>query len=165
MSLVDYECCAVCDKRLAYYPGVDPKTTLCPRCIFELAEFGVFIYNMDQFREWIQTADPQALREILTRLNYRPCPRENGLDDIILDRAFSEIARVEQVEGPTDPKGVSDMVTQDVIQLNDKVHKVAGRDLANRFVNLVCGLTILEEHAKPPGETASQCRFCFGRRT
>jgi hypothetical protein len=82
MAHADYECCAVCDAKVFYRPGVMAKEIVCGTCAACLAEEGVEATNTDDLLAWMQSAAPATVVAVLRRNGFRPCRYPNLVDAV-----------------------------------------------------------------------------------
>lgn len=77
----DYNCCACCDRKLAYVGGEDvtTKEELCDTCQNVLATHGVNVSDGAELIEWIN-AHPAEANDILPKCGYEQCFYPNAVD-------------------------------------------------------------------------------------
>jgi hypothetical protein len=81
MAHADYDCCAVCDSKMAYNSG-DPRTKedLCASCAVALARLGVFVKNGAQFVEWMRREERGKVLSTLAAVGFGTCFYPNPAD-------------------------------------------------------------------------------------
>ena len=77
MAHGDYDCCAVCDRKMAY-GGERTKEDLCSECAIALAKRGVFCGSVAELLVWIKGSD--FSRPMLLEAGYSPCYYTNAVD-------------------------------------------------------------------------------------
>jgi hypothetical protein len=83
MAHANYECCAVCDKKVYYAFGdVYAKDVICTNCVVELALRGVFIRNVHELHEWMEKESPEKVLEILEQVGFKKCHYWNEIDEL-----------------------------------------------------------------------------------
>jgi len=85
MAHADYDCCAVCDKKMAYqgFSGVDTKQEVCGNCTVNLAKHDVIINNIKELINWIVTEDNDIVEEVLHDIGFSKCHYPNGVDTTV----------------------------------------------------------------------------------
>ena len=82
MAHGDYDCCAVCDSKMAYNSGdARTKEDLCASCAVDLAKLGVFVKSGAELLAWM---DETPAVEVLVKLHaagYGRCFYSNPVDD------------------------------------------------------------------------------------
>jgi len=92
MAHANYECCVVCDDEVYYSTDAEAKEVLCARCAAELATRGVVVHGPSEFIEWVKTADPDFVRNVLLEVGFRPCYYSSVIDRIVNERIFPDIS-------------------------------------------------------------------------
>jgi len=82
MAHADYDCCAVCDKKMAYKgaAGANTKEEICGKCTANLAEHDVIVHNIRELINWIVTEDNDEVEGILRSVGFSKCHYPNGVD-------------------------------------------------------------------------------------
>jgi hypothetical protein len=84
MAHGDYDCCAVCDRKMAYNAWeARTKEEVCPACAVALTKHGVEAWTSEQLVGWITSAPPADVLRILAAVYYRPCFYGNEVDDAV----------------------------------------------------------------------------------
>lgn len=85
MAHGDYDCCAVCDRKMAYNSGdARTKETLCPECAVDLAvATGRKILTGGQLIQWIEQAGAAVAVPILNAMGYEFCFYGNEVDQAV----------------------------------------------------------------------------------
>jgi hypothetical protein len=82
MAHGDYDCCAVCDNKMAYNSGVaTTKEQVRASCAVDLARLGVFVKSGAELLAWM---DEAPVAEVLVKLQaagYGRCFYANPVDD------------------------------------------------------------------------------------
>ena len=81
MAHADYECCAVCDSKMAYASNASPKTEICSCCVAELAVREVIVHNVAELERWIINTGGEKVKEVLEGVNFRFCIYGSWIDD------------------------------------------------------------------------------------
>jgi hypothetical protein len=82
MAHADYECCAVCDSKMAFSYDAGAKEVLCSHCVAELAMRGVFVHNVDELLRWMETEKPDVVLATLEKVGFRCCFYSNEVDGL-----------------------------------------------------------------------------------
>jgi len=83
MAHADYDCCAVCDRKMSYAIEASTKELICSRCVADLALQGVIVHDVEELMSWIGSDDPGRVVEILDAVGYRRCLYPNPVDDLV----------------------------------------------------------------------------------
>lgn len=86
MAHGDYDCCAVCDKKLSYSRDAQTKDEICPSCIKVLVNLGVQVFFPDELIEWVQDTDPVRVKLVLSEVDFCFCHYPNSVDKVVGDR-------------------------------------------------------------------------------
>jgi len=84
MAHADYNCCAVCDEKLAY-AGFEATTKeeICDCCREKLTKKGVVVHDVYELIAWVQNEDAEKVAKILTDVGFRFCHYHNYLDEVV----------------------------------------------------------------------------------
>jgi|SRR3990172_4296407 len=83
MAHADYDCCAVCDSKQSFSYDATSKEVVCSYCAVALAQHGVIARNGKELKAWIETADVEVMRHILSEVGFRFCYYQNDVDDAV----------------------------------------------------------------------------------
>lgn len=84
MAHSDYDCCVVCDSKLAYNSGdATTKERFCPDCAFDLRDAGFKGRTPGHFIQWVQSQDVSTLRAKLEDLGFSYCIFHNPVDEAV----------------------------------------------------------------------------------
>jgi len=87
MVHADYNCCAVCDRRIKYAGlGAVNKEEICPQCKAKLAKKGVAVRNVRELIKWIKNEKAEKVAEILKDVGYRFCFYFNDVDHAVTEK-------------------------------------------------------------------------------
>ena len=81
MAHADYDCCAVCDRKLSYSNDANTKAEICPFCLSNLHQEDVLVYTPYEFIEWIITHEDTIVKDVLLSIEFRFCFYPNNVDD------------------------------------------------------------------------------------
>ena len=81
MAHADYNCCALCDCKMAYVESdnATTKEEICMRCLRALHDAGVIVHTGGELEEWIKS-NPDMV-DMLPVMGYTPCFYDNPVDD------------------------------------------------------------------------------------
>lgn len=80
MAHGDYECCAICDRKMGYHAFTeDHKTDVCPEC---REKEGVPATTL-RFMALVEAASREELAVLLPRIGFEFCFYHNPVDDLI----------------------------------------------------------------------------------
>lgn len=81
MAHADYNCCALCDCKMAYVESdnATTKEEICTDCLRTLHAGGVMVSTGGELEDWIKS-NPEKV-EILPGMGYTPCLYDNPVDD------------------------------------------------------------------------------------
>jgi len=80
MAHGDYNCCALCDRKLDYRPyDAATKEELCVDCMKALHGAQVMVYTGAELEAWIK-ANPVSAHDLLPSLGYSKCFYRNPID-------------------------------------------------------------------------------------
>lgn len=83
MAHADYNCCAVCDSKLAYSSDSATKEEVCAACAVDVSiAAGVRITDSRSLIAWMASVPPSEWRPILVAVGFKLCPYENAVDDV-----------------------------------------------------------------------------------
>jgi len=92
MAHADYDCCAVCDRKLSYAGmNATTKEMICSTCAVNLAERGVFVHNVHELIAWIKTSDTEHVRKVLSEVGFSFCYYQNDVDDAVMEKGIFEV--------------------------------------------------------------------------
>jgi hypothetical protein len=83
MAHGDYECCAVCDRKMAYASMAEAKTSICGDCVVALAKRQVFIPNPEALIAWVRDNETEHVRETLKAVGFQQCYYGSDVDDAV----------------------------------------------------------------------------------
>lgn len=84
MAHADYDCCALCDCKMAYNSDAGTKDFVCAECaVVFYAETGVKVTTGEQLVKWIEDASVDVVRDLLTPGLYSRCLYPNAVDDAV----------------------------------------------------------------------------------
>ncbi len=95
MAHADYDCCAVCDSKMAFSCDPETKGDICSHCVAALARQGVIIPDVDALIDYITRTPAEELSRILAAVGFRYCYYSNRVDDAVRAKLGGE-AREEQ---------------------------------------------------------------------
>lgn len=99
MAHGDYDCCAVCDRKMAYSHDADTKEAVCTDCGIELfAATGERITTGEALVEWIERTGAPAVA-VLDAIGFSACFYSNPVDAAV--KKLREAARTAST-GATD---------------------------------------------------------------
>lgn len=92
MAHSDYNCCAVCDKKMEY-AGLNARTKnrICESCLIRLTKMGILmddgdpILTADQLQDWILVASLEDLKRLI-EARFQTCYYENPVDETFESR-------------------------------------------------------------------------------
>lgn len=97
MAHADYDCCAVCDAKMAYNScDARTKEDVCVGCIERSIAAGQPITRAIQIKDALAALDDTAALAWLHSMRYAPCYYQNDIDDYLVGRGLI-------VTGSTDP--------------------------------------------------------------
>lgn len=99
MAHGDYDCCAVCDRKMGYSTSPNTKEDLCAECAVALMENGVRATSAQDVLAWVKQESPATVRHVLERVGYKECYYGNDFDVAVAD--CLESAPSSTVNGPT----------------------------------------------------------------
>lgn len=79
MAHGDYNCCAVCDSKLAYTGNPTTKEEICPECLLKLQAKNLDIVTSNQLIVWIKKADKEKFK-LLKEIGFQTCCFSNEVD-------------------------------------------------------------------------------------
>ena len=85
MAHADYDCCACCDRKMAYNSDAKTKEDLCAACAVDLAQEGVFCRNAQAFLAFVQSPGRNQVQRVLRAVGFQPCLYPNAVDDSVKD--------------------------------------------------------------------------------
>ncbi len=83
MGHADYECCACCDRKMAYSVDAETKATLCTDCAVDLVLAGVVVRSPVDLIAWIDRTDAATVRAILSAHGFSFCFYKNDVDGAV----------------------------------------------------------------------------------
>lgn len=88
MAHADYDCCAICDTKQSYqgYSTAGTKDEICGYCTANMAEHGVILHNVEEFKKWLTETPKEDVERILTAVGFSRCFYPNEVDVIIHKR-------------------------------------------------------------------------------
>lgn len=87
MAHGDYNCCAICDRKLDYNAwNARTKEEICTDCLVKLRDIGLSIITVQELIHWIETEEVEKLRDALKRLQFKPCLYNNPVDEACIKR-------------------------------------------------------------------------------
>ena len=95
MAHADYECCCVCDRKMAHNEMAAAKTKMCRWCVARLRkilakeEIDGEIKDPEGFLELISSLPKDRLETLLKKIKFRACRYPNPIDDY-LESVFGE---------------------------------------------------------------------------
>lgn len=96
MAHADYDCCAVCDRKLAYNsPGAETKAEICPECEKALALVSLVFDSVDALIQWIKDTDKQAVWLALYAIGFRRCHYPNEVDNAVAEKGITHFVEGE----------------------------------------------------------------------
>ncbi len=84
MAHADYDCYAVCDRKLSY-AGFDSETKkeICPSCLKKMRAEGMNILDPEELVEWVKSHDQPEIVDKLARVGFKFCYFPNDVDTVI----------------------------------------------------------------------------------
>lgn len=87
MAHCDYDCCAICDSKMAYNgSSANTKESVCIDCIERSIAAGKPITRLSHVVEALAAMTHDAALKWLHAIGYRPCCYENEIDDYLIAR-------------------------------------------------------------------------------
>lgn len=84
MAHSDYNCCAVCDRKMGYQGiGARSKTEICSSCVADLAEQGVIVHHTGELIEWIEETETEEVESVLDKVGFSFCYYSNSVDEAL----------------------------------------------------------------------------------
>lgn len=90
MAHADYNCCAVCDSKLAYSNQATTKEEICSYCVAKMARLGVIVGSAHELIEWINREDRDKIESVLSEAKFRFCIYPNEVDMAVVNRGISK---------------------------------------------------------------------------
>lgn len=99
MAHADYNCCAVCDSKLAYNSwDARTKEEVCASCAVALVKRGVEATTGEALLAWIKATDPAAVLRVLAEVGYCGCFYDNDVDAFVKTLATPTAAPPEDAD-------------------------------------------------------------------
>ena len=82
MAHADYNCCAICDRKLSYNAwDARAKEEICTDCLVRLRDMGLNIITVQELIHWIRNEETEKLKDVLKGLRFKPCLYSNPVDE------------------------------------------------------------------------------------
>jgi len=100
MAHSDYNCCAVCDRKMSYVGiGAKTKTEICSTCIANLAQEGVIVHNVEELVDWAKDNNKETVKNILQIVGFHFCYYGNWVDESIEEKGIEEDKETRRIKG------------------------------------------------------------------
>ena len=83
MAHADYECCAICDGKIAFAVLAAAKERICSSCVANLAMHGVIVHDVEELLDWIQSTPTLKVLATLASVGFRYCGYPNAVDEAV----------------------------------------------------------------------------------
>ena len=82
MAHGDYNCCAVCDKKMAFSYYAVTKEEICSGCAVNLAKLGIFVRNREELLTWMRGNPAGIVLAVLHSVGFSKCYYQNEVDEV-----------------------------------------------------------------------------------
>lgn len=91
MAHADYNCCAICDSKLAYAGySANCKEEICPYCVARMAETGKICVVPEEVVQILKNMNDDEALNWLHTIGFSPCYYNNEIDQYIIERGLME---------------------------------------------------------------------------
>lgn len=87
MAHYDYDCCAICDRELAYKgaPSAETKEELCETCVENILATNTCEPSIEAILNYMKSLSDVDALKWLHAINYEPCYYDNPFDDFFIE--------------------------------------------------------------------------------
>jgi len=90
MAHADYECCAICDRKVYYSNDAGSKEILCSECVTNLARRDVIVGSVEELKVWMTQEESAKVVPLLQEVGFRKCYYANEIDVLFESRWAQE---------------------------------------------------------------------------